>query len=351
MTSRTMAILAGCVVAVLAAGGALIWHRQNRSGGMGSNQVAVAPAVPTPAVSTPEPQGRVAAAAPAAPKTEVSQPSFDIVRTERNGETVVAGRAAPSANVVLLADGKVVAQAVADGSGAFVLLPDALKPGAHALTLQSTAAGGAAVLSTQSVAVSVPEKAGDQVVVALQAPNQPTVLLTDPTAPNERQAARPALSFKTAEVQADGERLTASGNAPAGDHVRVYLNGAPLRDLTTPPDGHWSVTIGGNVEPGSYTLRADALDGAGKVKARAEVPFNVPHGLKGTAAKPADPSVPTSTIQTTKVERGDNLWTISRKALGDGSRYTRIYAANNTQIRDPDLIYPGQVFVMPNRVD
>lgn len=47
------------------------------------------------------------------------------------------------------------------------------------------------------------------------------------------------------------------------------------------------------------------------------------------------------------IRRGDNLWTIARRAYGDGIRYTQIYEANNDQIRDPDLIYPGQVFTLP----
>jgi nucleoid-associated protein YgaU len=53
-------------------------------------------------------------------------------------------------------------------------------------------------------------------------------------------------------------------------------------------------------------------------------------------------------LQTAKVIRGDSLWRISRKMLGHGVQYTEIYASNATQIRDPSLIYPGQIFVVPN---
>lgn len=45
--------------------------------------------------------------------------------------------------------------------------------------------------------------------------------------------------------------------------------------------------------------------------------------------------------------RGDSLWRISRQLYGAGIRYTQIYEANRGQIRDPDLIYPGQVLVAP----
>ncbi|GEP08959.1 LysM peptidoglycan-binding domain-containing protein [Methylobacterium gnaphalii] len=52
-------------------------------------------------------------------------------------------------------------------------------------------------------------------------------------------------------------------------------------------------------------------------------------------------------IETAKIIRGDSLWQISRKSYGNGRRYTVIYEANRDQIRDPNLIYPGQIFVMP----
>ncbi|MFN3400600.1 MAG: LysM peptidoglycan-binding domain-containing protein [Ferrovibrio sp.] len=48
------------------------------------------------------------------------------------------------------------------------------------------------------------------------------------------------------------------------------------------------------------------------------------------------------------IRRGDNLWTIARRVYGEGIKYTTIYQANTGQIRDPDRIYPGQVFELPN---
>ena len=51
------------------------------------------------------------------------------------------------------------------------------------------------------------------------------------------------------------------------------------------------------------------------------------------------------------IRSGDNLWTIARRVYGSGYRYTQIYGANRDQIRDPDLIYPGQVFELPEVVE
>jgi nucleoid-associated protein YgaU len=47
------------------------------------------------------------------------------------------------------------------------------------------------------------------------------------------------------------------------------------------------------------------------------------------------------------VQRGDNLWLIAELTLGDASAWSRIYRANRSKIRNPRLIYPGQVLVVP----
>ena len=47
------------------------------------------------------------------------------------------------------------------------------------------------------------------------------------------------------------------------------------------------------------------------------------------------------------VEPGNSLWVIARRLLGSGFKYSVIFAANTDQIRDPDLIYPGQIFLVP----
>ena len=95
----------------------------------------------------------------------------------------------------------------------------------------------------------------------------------------------------------------------------------------TPPDP---------IGPGKHKLRLDRLAKDGKPVARLELPFErvvVPPGA-GDGRR-------------LFVVRGDNLWNIARAHYGDGFRYTVIYGANKDQIRDPDLIYPGQVFSLP----
>jgi nucleoid-associated protein YgaU len=71
------------------------------------------------------------------------------------------------------------------------------------------------------------------------------------------------------------------------------------------------------------------------------------------AAAEPEPEVTAPPLQPVKraviIRRGDSLWRISRRAYGRGIRYSTLYLANTDQIRDPDKIWPGQVFTMPDK--
>ena len=99
------------------------------------------------------------------------------------------------------------------------------------------------------------------------------------------------------------------------------------------------------------------------VRPRAEAPFNVlelvvtnrsmPDQAAGSSQAPplSDGGSPSAVaahkIATTVVSRGDSLWRISRVTYGAGIRYAIVYKANRDQIRNPNRIYPGQIFVLP----
>ena len=85
-----------------------------------------------------------------------------------------------------------------------------------------------------------------------------------------------------------------------------------------------------------YTLRADQLDAGGRVTGRIALPLQ--------RAEPAEAALASGKLV---VQPGNSLWRISRLTYGEGIRYTLIYAANRERIRDPDLIYPGQVLALP----
>lgn len=316
----------------------------------------------------------LAGSAPPPPSGDGS-PEFDIVRIEPTGEAVIAGHAAPGATVELLRNGEPLDRAVAGQSGQFAMVPPPLPRGSYDLTLRARQPGQSEVLSRQSVAVALPAGAGGPPLVALTSPDKPTVVLSPPPA----VAVAETVAVEAVDVGADG-KTHVSGRARPGATVRLYLNDNFTTSATAGADGRLSVTVNEGVVPGNHRVRLDEVDAiSGKVSTRAEVPFNVPdpattasvpaqaavsNAASDPAARPpatvvaaatpdgaAPPTPQAPEIATITVSRGDSLWHISHRALGDGHRYAVVYQSNRAQIRDPNLIYPGQVLVLPPRED
>lgn len=317
------------------------------------------------------------AGSPAPTKSEDGMPAFDVARIEPTGDAVIAGRAAPGATVELLRNGEPHDRVVADRSGQFAMVPRPLPPGNYELTLRSTRPDGSQMTSKQSVAVALEAKGQDKPVVALMTPNKPTEVLSQPAAATPIGG---AVVVEAVETEAGG-KLHVSGHSPAGAAVRLYLNDSFLAAATADADGRFAFTIKEGVAPGSYRVRLDEVEPkSGAVRSRAEVPFNAPDTVAVTSSVPgqsaatkrqptaaaeqpqiaaATDTAPPATgspsavvvpkITTTTVSRGDSLWRISRLTYGEGARYAVIYKANRGQIRNPDRIYPGQVFVLPSK--
>ena len=134
-----------------------------------------------------------------------------------------------------------------------------------------------------------------------------------------------------------GGDVSFAGRAAPGGQVRLYLDGRHLGDTRADAEGRWNLVPAAPIEPGrTQALRADQVAPDGRVTARVQVPFQraetPPEGLREGSIV---------------VQPGHSLWRIARQTYGRGIRYTLIYEANRDQIRNPDLIYPGQVFVLP----
>lgn len=347
-----------------------------------SNHTSVAPVQREAAIATVQQQANDLAAvlSPSSPATGEAVPEFDIVHVEPTGETVVAGRAAPGATVELLRNGEPHDYVIVDQSGQFAMVPRPLPPGSYELTLRSTQPDGKKTTSKQSVAV-VLEPTKDRPTVALMTPDQPTRVLSQPSA---LASVAETTLVEAVDVEPNG-KLHVSGRAHPGAVVRLYLNDSFVASVTAGADGHLAVTINEGTAPGKYRVRLDELaSNSATVRARAEVPLNVPDtimttSIPGQTASPRrlgaaatalaavtstdslDKDAPSAVlvpkirmkirtkIRTMTVVRGDNLWRLSHHALGSGERYAVIYRANRGQIRNPNVIYPGQVLVVPAR--
>ena len=158
-----------------------------------------------------------------------------------------------------------------------------------------------------------------------------------------------ALALDAISYSASGD-VTLTGRARLGSVVRVYLNNRLAKEIGTDGNGRWSGALE-DVAPGVYTLRFDELDSAGKVLGRLETPFKreAPEILQAKNPATGQPGSPSATriIQAVTVQAGDSLWAISQERYGSGFLYLRLFDANRDAIRNPDLIYPGQVFTVP----
>lgn len=191
-------------------------------------------------------------------------------------------------------------------------------------------------------------------------------------------------------VEIDGDTVFVAGAAKPGSQVRVYANEILLGDTTAGPNGRFLVEVKKDLPVGDYIIRADVISGGtAEVVARAAVPFtrdegthlaavateqpqqeqvaSAGNGQEGSAAPEPSAELPDNPPEVAKpvaitgqlrrtdssviIRRGDTLWHISRRIYGEGVRYTTIYLANQKQIKDPDMIWPGQIFSLPENSD
>lgn len=76
---------------------------------------------------------------------------------------------------------------------------------------------------------------------------------------------------------------------------------------------------------------------------------NISQGSRPATKTSNNTGTNTEQTKTYTVKKGDCLWNIAQKYLGSGARYTEIYKLNKSVIgNNPNLIYPGQVLVLPN---
>ncbi|HET8726018.1 MAG TPA: LysM peptidoglycan-binding domain-containing protein [Alphaproteobacteria bacterium] len=374
-------VIIGAIAAALIAAGAVLYDRQSSPSGEATVARAPAPStVEEPAADATERPAAEGAPPPPADTPKPVRPSFDAVRVDEGGSAVIAGSAAPNAEVAILDGGEVIGRVTADAGGDFVFVPERpLDPGSRQLSLRTDTAEGDEILSENMVVLVVPEPrkdiagraAGDAPArerpLALLVPRDeagatrvlqaPAALPAEPKA--EDGAAEPPASVASAvepprpaaqEGQAEDDapvsidivdydeqgELIVSGRAAPEAEVRLYLDNDLFGTARADETGGFTVRPERSVDVGTYDLRVDQVGRGGEVVARAETPFSR-----------ADPATLSPGPGQVVVQPGNSLWRIARRIYGDGPRYTVIYQANQDQIRDPDLIYPGQIFTLP----
>ncbi|MDA9999947.1 LysM peptidoglycan-binding domain-containing protein [Amylibacter sp.] len=257
-----------------------------------------------------------------------NNPAFDLVRVDEDGSAIIAGSAKPNSEVRLLVDGKELETAETDASGAFVILTT-IPSGEKPLELQLEDVNDSNIKSADTVLI-IPNKeaegSGPKIIIA-ESDGKIIVQEQNDVAPKIQP-----LSLDTINYAASGDVIL-SGRASSEQIVRVYVDNKPvvLGEVT---DGKWNFEIP-NIEEGIYTLRVDAINNEGKVVDRVESPFQrVIREMEDGQAT---------------IQPGFTLWKLAELKYGFGMRYVQIFEANRDSIKDPDLIYPGQVFQIPEK--
>lgn len=334
---------------------------------------AVVTSAPPPAVAAETAPASRPAPTPDAPASKAEntaiKPSFDIVRVTPQGEAVLAGRAAPGAKVTVTDNGRTIAEATGDSEGQWVALPDkSLPEGGQQLALSSVAPSGRTATGEAPLLVIVPPAPAKSAAPAsasgappAAAPTTAVAILTPRNAvPRVLQGLPPAalplgmpfgvppgtpagttrpgagrLGLDVVDYDEHGA-IRFGGTAPPGATLRAYVDNHAAGEAKTDPDGHWSLDPPDTVAAGDHHIRLDQLAANGRVAARIELPF------ERTLLAAADVREGRIVVQPRAT-----LWRIARQAYGQGVRYTIIYQANRDQIRDPNRIFPGQIFAIP----
>ena len=268
------------------------------------------------------------------PPINPDAPVFDIVRVEPGGDAVIAGRSPSNAQISLLVDGERFAEVIADNRGEWTLMTR-LPVGQMQLSLLARLVDGREIASDQMVVINVPEDDEQTPLVVLHQEGEPSRILQDPV-----QLPREGDLFLEVLDYSESGGLILSGGGSADSTVRFYLDDSPLGATNVNAEGRWTFQVeSGVIAPGLHALRLDQIDENGEVVARIELPFEQADQEIIASLRPGE----------VIVQPGNSLWRISRRVYGQGTDYTIIYEANAEQIRDPDLIYPGQIFELPTR--
>ena len=289
-------------------------------------------------------------------------PVFDVVRIDPNGAALVAGRGEIGSEILVLLDGAEAARSDTDSSGQFAALFDlAPSPQPRLITLAMLLPDGRRIEGSESVVLA-------PVVSAIEIAAAPAVASDPPAAPAmpaAEEAAAPVvllaseagarvlqsealpegITIDTIATDPSG-KVTVSGRAESAGFARIYADNAEIITVMIDGDGGWKAPLPVGASP-IYTLRVDQLDTDGRVVARTEteVSRETREELAGLLVEEVRAGETGVVVVT--VRKGFTLWAIARNTYGDGRLYVKVFEANRAQIRDPDLIYPGQVFSVP----
>ena len=298
--------------------------------------------------------------------------SLSLARITPDGYAVFAGTGLPETIIELLEDTQLLASTKTTNDGDWVAIPDKpLTPGTHLIIARMIKPDGSVELADMSVVVEIQADKADTPLVALvpqdetgtaqllQMPQKP---LADDTqeggvaaqqdtqlAENRNQqtgqqtnaavALQPALRILTLTWKG-ADKLQVAGDMQAGRRIEAVFAGQNVASLNfkemAQPVSYAFVMDATPLDSGPKNLVLGLFAKTGEQLANTELMLSsdqLQSGLDGNAM--------------VVIQKGDMLWRIAYRTYGSGVRYVDIVSRNQTQIVDPDLIYPNQIFALP----
>lgn len=170
------------------------------------------------------------------------------------------------------------------------------------------------------------------------------------------------LSFELVRVEPTGESIL-SGKAPQGDIIQLVINNRILSTVGADQTGVFVVTLP-SFSTGGHNIELRAVDKGGNITASTKamvVLIKEPEKNETQKEKKETSSISKKADQNSDrhnknfkpgdsvtVFEGENLWAIAKRVYGSGTRYKELYGANQKRIRNPHIIYPGQILIIPH---
>lgn len=304
-----------------------------------------------------------------ADETPISEPapvfvSLDLINVSPDGIVVLSGQS-NAGNLIEIYNGdNLIASTSANGKGDWVAVPDmALPPGTYLLTATTTTEDGDVILSDRAVVIVIPNDADTPPLVALVPVNEAAdmqaellqspltaaaedsvisvtdapVLTVDPTVPVELVAdpsLPPRVTIRMIDALTDN-RMAVSGFRQGTGNIAVMIDDISAQ-VSISPEGYLAEAIIPDAD--QFPVAVAMTDENGETLASARIILNkakLDETLSGNAL--------------VVVQKGDALWRIAYRTYGEGIRYVDIYSSNAGEIKNPDLIYPDQIFIIPNQ--
>ncbi|GLS87331.1 peptidoglycan-binding protein LysM [Cypionkella aquatica] len=237
----------------------------------------------------------------------------DTISYAPDGAVLLGGRAAAAAPLRIYLDGAAIADVTAGGDGAWAATLRDVAAGIYTLRVDQLGADGKV---SSRFETPFKRETVEDLAAALQQPGSSA----DPASPAPDAANAPASAQGTQAPVADPQSA-----APA--------------TVTTSQAAMAADAAGAEpaaVDPAAAMAEAAAPEAAEAAGAE----------MATTAVQPALAAAKPAPVSVT-VQPGYTLWGIAQQNFGDGVMYVQVFEANKAKIKDPDLIYPGQVFTIP----